>query len=116
MTSRFLTNPVELFLPQPAKRLLAGLMMLGGAECVADVALSDPTRPLSYAVTTQAKQYSLTSVFKKTEGSAAIINGRLIAVGQIVDGMQLISVAESSATIRTDSGLRTLTMHRAVKR
>lgn len=90
--------------------------MLTCAATQAEPVLSDPTRPLHFAASSQAKHYTLTSIFRKPDGSSAIVNGRLITVGQTVDGMQLVSVAESSATIKTDSGLRTLTMHRAIKR
>ncbi|AFU98059.1 hypothetical protein [Simiduia agarivorans] len=96
--------------------LVFGVLMLAGAESLAETALSDPTRPLNFAASPQVKQFALTSIFRKPAGSAAIINGRLISVGQTVDGVELISVGESSATIKTDSGIRTLTMHRAVKR
>ena len=78
--------------------------------------LSDPTRPLSYSAGTSAETLSLTSIFRRGDRDTAIINGKLLTVGQRAGGIELVSVTESSATVRTADGLRTLTMHRDIRR
>lgn len=99
--------------------LLAMLILSGGFAPVAwgdnTPSLSDPTRPLGYSTSIKRQHYTLTSIFNKADSRAAIINGRLVKVGQTVDDFQLVSIAESSATIKTADGLRTLTMHTSVR-
>lgn len=96
---------------------LVCLLSLSGATARAELALADPTQPLSYQQARSVKvSYQLNSIFRGDGKTKAIINGQLMAEGQKKGNLELVSVADSSVTIRTPEGVEMLYLHPRVKR
>lgn len=81
---------------------------------IADAGLKDPTRPLSYQdVVSSAKQeLKLQAIFFQSSGeSSAIINGRLLGVGQELSQWQVVSISKEEVQLRSKLGRKTLRLH-----
>ena len=63
-------------------------------------------RPAQSETTTPESDYRLMAVMVDTNGGYAIIDGKCLLVGQEVNGLKLISVAEDSAIVEAN-GVRT---------
>jgi MSHA biogenesis protein MshK len=83
--------------------------------------LRDPTRPPSFvapAGTAAVRESDLVlqTVLISPERRAAIINGRLLRLGENIAGMQLMSISESEVQLRGRGESRTLHLFPAVNR
>lgn len=83
--------------------------------------MRDPTRPPSFvapAGTAAVRESDLVlqTVLISTERRAAIINGRLLRLGENIAGMQLMSISESEVQLRGRGESRTLHLFPAVDR
>lgn len=93
------------------------LLALSASLLWAETPLPDPTQPLNYQLSRSAKaSYQLHSIFRGAGQAKAIINGQLLAAGQKKGNLELVSVAESSVTVRTPDGVQVLYLHPRVKR
>lgn len=83
--------------------------------------LRDPTRPPSFVAPTGAdavreSDLVLQTVLISPERRAAIINGRLLRLGENISGMQLMSISEGEVKLRGRGGPRTLHLFPSVKK
>ena len=94
---------------------LAGLPLLPAAGPVP--ALEDPMRPPVYAPrqapAAPAKGWRLQAVFRGPAGMRALVNGRLVGVGDRVDGARVVAIGSRRVVLATDAGRRELRLVRA---
>ncbi len=95
--------------------VLAGLPLLPAAGPVP--ALEDPTRPPAYAPRQApapgTRDWRLEAVFHGPGGARALINGRLVAVGERVGGARVVAIGSRRVVLATDAGRRELRLVRA---
>ena len=90
---------------------------LCSAYCFAQETLSDPTRPLGYNTPeSKAQSCTLTSIFKSETQVKAIVNGRLVKVGDTVNSGKIVAISETAVAVETKDGVQRLEMHRQIKR
>ena len=78
-------------------------------EWFAQAAVSRPVEPARVAAEKFVKQHRLKSVMAAGRGGSAIINDKLLAVGQKLDGFTLVTVAAEAVVLEGD-GVR-VTLH-----
>ncbi|MEX0958087.1 MAG: hypothetical protein WDZ63_02255 [Burkholderiales bacterium] len=83
--------------------------------------LRDPTRPPLFvapagAAAVRESDLVLQTVLISPERRAAIINGRLLRLGENISGMQLMSISEGEVKLRGRGESRTLHLFPAVKK
>ena len=91
-----------------------GWLLVAGAGPVA--ALDDPTRPPAYVpreTPAGERGWRLQAVFRGPGGARALINGRLVAVGERVDGARVVAIGPGRVVLATDAGRRELRLVRA---
>lgn len=96
--------------------LMVGLLLLS-LPVVGQDSLSDPTAPLGYKTKAERSTvFTLQSIFKSTTGSKAIVNGKLLAVGDSVSGAKLLTINDASVVMATGNGVQKLELHRQIKK
>lgn len=84
--------------------LFFGLSVLSGfslpAYSAAETALFDPTQPLSPTVRAPRRSLVLESTFVSSGRKLAIINGRLLAVGDSIQGAKVIDIKPYEVSLR----------------
>jgi MSHA biogenesis protein MshK len=83
--------------------------------------LRDPTRPPSFSAARPeaaeaASDLVLQTVLVSPERRNAIVNGRLVRVGDSVSGMRVIEIRESAVVLRGPGEQRTLSLFPAVEK
>ena len=74
-----------------------------------EATLRDPTRPLNFVVTSQAKvKLQLQALIGTADSRRAVINGTPLAIGQKISGYSLVSITNDSVTVKNGSDVRTL--------
>lgn len=111
-----------------AQRLItcaAALLVLVGASPVGRAAhaqaLSDPTRPpqvsaAAAAVAPGAAASRLQSVLISPARKLAVIDGRTVPLGGMVDGATLVAIRESEVVLQKGSERETLRFHSGIER
>jgi len=98
---------------------LAGLALLMAVAATASAqTLRDPTRPPGRSVARDAPPvaggFVLQSILNSTERKAAVINGKVVAPGESVDGFMLVGIAEDEAVLKNGSDVRRLRLYPAI--
>lgn len=98
---------------------LAGLAFLMTVAVTASAqTLRDPTRPPGRSVAKDAPPASggfvLQSILNSAERKAAVINGKVVAPGESVDGFMLVGIAEDEAVLKNGSDVRRLRLYPSV--
>ena len=93
------------------------LLTLIAGVSVAQVPLSDPTTPLGFSVkAAQAQPFTLNSIFKSATQSKAIVNGKLVKVGDRVNGGKILAISETEVAVETKDGVQRLALHGQIKK
>jgi len=95
---------------------------LVGVTAVQAQTLRDPTRPpgggagksVSGGAVAQKEDLELQSILISPERRAAIISGRVVRLGESVQGYRVVAIGEGEAVLRMDGQSRTLRLFPAV--
>ncbi|WP_075185702.1 hypothetical protein [Teredinibacter haidensis] len=72
-----------------------------GTDSVLPEKLRDPTQPLGYTkVSSGEKKLVLQAIYSSADRNEAIINGKLVRVGDLVDGAKIVQIREKSVVYR----------------
>ena len=107
-----------------AAGLVCALIVVGAsAGTIAQPKLADPTRPPPSAAqetqtASEAKgakpQPRLQSVLISQRRKLAVIDGRTVRLGGVIDGARVVAITEGSVTLRRGAETRTLSLYPAV--
>ncbi len=95
------------------------LAALAGGVMAGEV-LDDPTRPPGYRLRTPGKPgagrgWHLSGIWIHEGRRLALINGRLVHPGQVVDGAKLVTVTPTAVRLRRGDRVLTLRLQRNIK-
>ena len=77
--------------------------------------LRDPTMPLAYkVVSTTQKSLVLQAVFRSTERVTAIVNGKTVVAGSVVDDATIVAVHDKSVTYRRNGQTRVVQLRPSI--
>lgn len=78
---------------------LAAIVLIAptGASAAAQEPLRDPTRPVAYVKTETQKQSELRlqAIFLRESGHQAVINDRLVVVGDVIQNLRIRSISKN---------------------
>ncbi|BFM12068.1 hypothetical protein R50072_22210 [Simiduia litorea] len=93
------------------------LLTLVAGVAAAQAPLSDPTAPLGFSVkAAQAQPFTLNSIFKSATQSKAIVNGKLVKVGDRVNGGKILAISDTEVAVETKDGVQRLALHGQIKK
>lgn len=101
-----------------AGQWLAGVLiaMALASSAYSDAVLQDPTRPLVYSPSPGAAPSALTlqAVFLRDTGHQAVVNGRLVRVGDEVEGVRIKSIHRNKIFLVSDGKVRELELRPSI--
>ncbi len=102
-------------------QITAGLALALVALTLAAQPLRDPTQPPAEAVAVDVKPVAhkgltLQTVVISQQRRTAVISGRIMSVGDTIQGYRLVEIRESEALLRGSKGTRTLRLYPAMKK
>jgi hypothetical protein len=82
--------------------LIIGMLLLARFSQAGDAAsqLPDPTQPARYQGEGQVESYRLESILKSAERRVAIINGKVLSVGDSIGDAKLRSISANAVTLQ----------------
>ncbi len=81
-------------------------LLIAGAALAQPAALDDPMRPpgrtafIGSGVAAAADAYSLTSTYITRNRKSAVINGKQVEIGQLVDGARVLDITPTEVRLR----------------
>lgn len=94
--------------------LLAG--MAGSAATVANEPLLDPTRPLAYSSgeSEEKSAPTLQAIFLRDSGHQAVIDGRIVDIGDAIGGMRVQSIGRNKVRLVNGEAVRELQLRPSI--
>ncbi|MDN3640184.1 hypothetical protein QWY82_15420 [Simiduia curdlanivorans] len=79
--------------------------------------MSDPTSPLGFnQKSAKAQPFTLNSIFISATQSKAIVNGKLVKVGDWVNGGKILAISDAEVAVETKDGVQRLALHGQIKK
>jgi hypothetical protein len=75
-----------------------------GITSICNAELRDPTKPEGFATTTEVNTFTLTATFVSKDNKLAVINGRIMHVGDFLSDVQVISIEENKVVLDGPDG------------
>jgi hypothetical protein len=80
-----------------------------GSECIY-AAIVDPTKPPNFSVAAHDNTFVLTAILIAPNHRMAVINGKILHVGDLINGAKVIDIKETNVDIEGPHGKASLVM------